>query len=60
VFINYNLGDQIKKNEIGEARGTFRGEERCIQSLVGKPEEKRPLGRHGEGGRIILKRTLKK
>jgi hypothetical protein len=21
------------------------GEERCIQSLVGKPEERRPLGR---------------
>ena len=27
------------------ACGTFGGEERCIQGLVGKPEGKRPLGR---------------
>jgi hypothetical protein len=26
--------------------------------LVGKPEGKRPLGRQGEDGRIILKWTL--
>jgi hypothetical protein len=32
------------------------GEERCVyRGLVGKPEGKRPLGRPGEDGRIILK-----
>jgi len=28
---------------MGGACGTYRGEERCIQELVGKPEGKRPL-----------------
>jgi hypothetical protein len=30
---------------MGGACRTYGGEERCIQVLVGKPEEKRPLGR---------------
>jgi hypothetical protein len=41
----YYWGDQIKKNEMGEECSTFRGEERCVQGLVGKPERMRPLGR---------------
>jgi len=36
-------GDQIAKNEMGIACDTYGGEERCI--LVGKHDEKRPLGR---------------
>jgi len=42
------LGDKIE-DEIGGACGTYGREgerERCIQDLVGKPERKRPLGRH--------------
>ena len=30
---------------MGGAYGTYRGQERHIQGLVGKPEGKRPLGR---------------
>jgi hypothetical protein len=33
----YYSGDQIEKNEVGE--------DRCIYGLVGKPDEKRTLGR---------------
>ena len=39
------MGDQIKKIGMGRAGSiTFRGEERCIQGLEGKPEGKRPFG----------------
>jgi hypothetical protein len=34
------LGDQIKKNKMSGVCGTYKGEESCIQGLVGKPEEK--------------------
>jgi hypothetical protein len=30
---------------MGRTCGTYGGEERCIQDLVGKPEGRRPLGR---------------
>jgi hypothetical protein len=39
------LGDQIEKYEMGGACSTHGGEERLYRVLVGKPEEKRPLGR---------------
>jgi hypothetical protein len=39
------VGDTGKKNEIGGACSTYGGGERCIQGLVGKPKEKRPMGR---------------
>jgi len=39
------LGDKIKNNEMDEACSKYEGEEKCIQGLVGKPEEKRPLGK---------------
>jgi hypothetical protein len=35
----------IETDEVGRACSLYRGEERCIQGLVGKPEGKRPLGR---------------
>jgi len=45
-------GDEIEKSEMGGARSTYGGEERCVQGLrrvysvlVGKPEGRRPLGR---------------
>ena len=37
--------DQIEKNEMGGACGTYGGEERCIQGLGGRLEKKKPLGR---------------
>jgi len=40
---------------MGRARSAYRGEERCIQGFVGKPEKKRPLGRLGADERIIFK-----
>jgi hypothetical protein len=39
----YYPGEQRKKNEKGGSRGTYSGDERCIQ--VGKPEGKRSLGK---------------
>jgi hypothetical protein len=39
-------GDQIKINHMGGALSMCREDEKCIQVLVGKPEGKRPLGRH--------------
>jgi hypothetical protein len=39
------LGDQVE-DEMGGACGTYGREERCMRDLVGKPERKRPLGRH--------------
>ena len=35
-------GDKITKNEIGRERGTFRGEERCIQDFGGETLGKEP------------------
>jgi len=36
------------------------GEESCIHKLVGKPEEKRPLGNPSVGSRIVLRRIFRK
>ena len=32
----HQMGDQVKKNEMGGARGTYGGEERCIQGADGE------------------------
>jgi len=45
LLTKYYSGDQIERNEIGGACGTFGGEESCVQGSVGKPEGKRPHGR---------------
>jgi hypothetical protein len=34
--MKYHLGDQIKKNEMGRAFGTYGGQERCIEDFGGK------------------------
>jgi hypothetical protein len=34
----YNSGDQIEKNEFGEACGTYGEEGRCIEDFGGKPD----------------------
>jgi len=39
----------MKKNELGGVSGTYRGQEKCIQGLVRRPERKRPLGRLSRG-----------
>jgi hypothetical protein len=39
------LGDNIEKNAMGRGCSTYRGEERFVQGLVGKPEGKRWLAR---------------
>jgi hypothetical protein len=40
---------------MGGARSTYGREEMCIESLVGKPEERNHLKDPGINGRIILK-----
>jgi len=44
-FTNYYPVDEVKSNVRGVACGTQLGEDRSIQSLVGKLEGKKPLGR---------------
>jgi len=39
------VSDKIKKNEMGGACGVNGDEKGVYRVLVGKPEEKRPLGR---------------
>ena len=55
------VGDKIKEDEMGEACGMHGRERNLYRVLVGKPEGKRPLGRHSgkrEGNiKINLKRT---
>ena len=46
MLTKYFSGDKIEKNEMGWTCSTY-GERRCVfKILVGKPEGKRPLGRH--------------
>ena len=53
-------GDPIKKNEMGEACGTYGGEDRCIQGFGGgNLSESARLENPGLKSRIILKRILK-
>jgi hypothetical protein len=40
-------GDKIMNNEMGEACGTYAGEERCLNFWWGKAEGKSPLGEPG-------------
>ena len=44
-FIFCYSGDQIPKKEMGVACRTYGGEEGVCMVLVGKPDQKRPLGR---------------
>ena len=48
VLLTKFSGDQIKKKEMGGPCSTYGGEERrgAYRVLVGKPKEKRLLGRH--------------
>ena len=59
-ILKYCAGGKIEKNEMsghvarmGEGRGVYR-------VLVGKPEEKRPLGRPSVDGKIILRCIFRK
>ena len=41
------------KNETGEVLGTYGGDDRCIQSFGGKPEERGHLEDLGVNGKIL-------
>jgi hypothetical protein len=43
------------KNEMGKACSMYKGEEMCVQGLMGKPERRRPLGICSIDGMIISK-----
>jgi hypothetical protein len=45
---------------MGRERGTYGGLERCMQRLMGRPEEKKQLEYLGVNERIILKWIIKK
>ena len=36
LLTQYYTGDKIKKNEMGRARSTYTGKERCIQGSGGE------------------------
>jgi hypothetical protein len=42
---------------MGGTCSTYGGEERCVQALVGRPEERDHLGNPAIDGRIILNRS---
>jgi hypothetical protein len=50
----------MKEDEVSEELGTYVGVGKCIQGLVGKPQERRTLGRPRRGWSIILKLILNK
>jgi hypothetical protein len=54
------LGDQVEKNEMGKARSTCGGKERCIEVLVRKLEGRDHLEDPGVDGRIILRWIFRK
>jgi hypothetical protein len=45
LYSSPNLGDQIKKSEMGKACSAFRKQDRHIQGFGGTPDRIRPLGR---------------
>jgi hypothetical protein len=40
------LGDEIKEDKMGGALDTYRGEDKCVQVLVGRMKRERQTGRH--------------
>jgi hypothetical protein len=60
LLTKYYSGRQIKKNEMGEACGTFGKQETCIKVLVGDVRERHHLGNRNIDGRIILRWIGKK
>ena len=53
--MKYYSGDQIKKNEMGRACGTYGGQERCLDDFG---EERDHLEELGVDGRIIPYPTI--
>ena len=49
---------QIEKNKVDGACSAYGGEERRIEGLVGKPEGKKPLGRHRHRWEDNIKRDV--
>jgi hypothetical protein len=45
LLTKYFSGDEIKKNEIGWARGMYGREDKCIIGFGGSPERNREIGR---------------
>jgi hypothetical protein len=45
LLTKYYSDDQIKKNEMGRARGMYGDRRGAYRVLVERPEGKRPLGR---------------
>jgi hypothetical protein len=61
VCLTKYLGDQIRKNEMGGACSTCGRQVRFIQRFggeMGRPEGKRPLGRHRSRWEDNIKRGL--
>jgi len=58
VFLTkYHSGEQVEKNEMGEACSMYGEEERCVQGFGRKTwGKKKHLEDMGVDGRIILKR----
>jgi hypothetical protein len=60
LLTKYNSGDKVKNNGVGGACSTCGRKDGCIQVLVGRPEEKRPVENLRLDRRVILKLLFKK
>ena len=57
---NIFSGDKIEKNEIGGAYSMYGERSGVYRIVVGKPEGKRPLGRHRRRCEDAIKKDLQK
>jgi hypothetical protein len=60
VLIKYYCNDQIKKNEMDGACGTYGRQVKCIQDVGGDTWQKDDMEDLGVDGRTILKRAFRK
>ena len=54
LLTGYCSTDEVKETEMGGACGTYRGEDKCIQSFGGELKERDQLKDLGVDGRLLI------